>query len=710
MKHLVPYLKSVQKQAIEERHRRLVVLSGHPAWVQRYLDEQLPEINRLESLWVSDQKFGSALSCQNSVRADRLKAFLGQEFDQVIWDGFSGLNPDGIGIAGGLLKAGGLMFLCIPPLEELQKTPDPDYQRMCTQTFEMAECTTRFLTHLVSTFQHNEHLILIREGQEIDALGIDDDPETLNSLPGKTSFELSDEQQLAIDVIKQLAKGRAHRPYVIKANRGRGKSTALGIAAAEITKEQNKQVLITAPNEASCRIALRHFEANNGIAEKLSFIAPDELLRSHPKADVLLVDEAAAIPSPMLSALLSAYPRIVFSTTIHGYEGTGRGFAVKFQQKLDELTPQWRQLEIHQPTRWNPEDPLEQWLYDALMLDAEPAELKTTTDGTKEGFHWLDRDDFLTKPELLKQSIGLLVNAHYQTSPSDIRLILDHPAIRIGLYQYHDDVVGICLLIEEGGLEDDQLAQGIIEGKRKPKNHLVPQALTYCSAQTTFMKLKTWRVMRIAVHAQCQRLGIASRMLKEAQALAQTHEVDYLSSSFGLTAELLSFWEANKYLLVRVGRHKDAASGFESIIVAKPLNKTAAQYVFDQRASFVQGFEYALSHYHRQMDPRRAYRILNSLPFVVPQDLQMHIVKAFAYSHRAFEESALALLAFARHALFVDRSVVLKEEDQILLIAKLWQGYSTQDLVILTGLSGRKAVESRLRQIFVSLIEQGSKP
>ncbi|MFP3345534.1 tRNA(Met) cytidine acetyltransferase, partial [Halomonas sp. SIMBA_159] len=80
------------------------------------------------------------------------------------------------------------------------------------------------------------------------------------------------------------------------------------------------------------------------------------------------VDEAAAIPAPMLQKMLSSYSRVVFASTIHGYEGTGRGFAIKFTSVLDAMTPQWRACSMTSPIRWAAGDPLERWLFETLLL------------------------------------------------------------------------------------------------------------------------------------------------------------------------------------------------------------------------------------------------------------------------------------------------------------------------------------------------------
>ena len=63
----------------------------------------------------------------------------------------------------------------------------------------------------------------------------------------------------------------------------------------------------------------------------ISFIAPDELLRNPQELDLLFIDEAAAIPAPMLLKLLHQYRKIVFASTEQGYEGSGKGFSLQFK-------------------------------------------------------------------------------------------------------------------------------------------------------------------------------------------------------------------------------------------------------------------------------------------------------------------------------------------------------------------------------------------
>lgn len=87
--------------------------------------------------------------------------------------------------------------------------------------------------------------------------------------------------------------------------------------------------------------------------ERFCFMAPDALLASGARADWLVVDEAAAIPAPLLLQLVSRFPRILLTTTVQGYEGTGRGF-ISFAPVFRSFTAS-RFVSLsagHQNARW----------------------------------------------------------------------------------------------------------------------------------------------------------------------------------------------------------------------------------------------------------------------------------------------------------------------------------------------------------------------
>ena len=168
----------------------------------------------------------------------------------------------------------------------------------------------------------------------------------------------------------------------------RGKSAALGIAAASLFKSGLDQIVVTGPSLLSTEQVFQHSAAlleeaslSRGILEwqgrQLRFVAPDELTQAMEsekvECDLMLVDEAATLPVPLLETLLRQHSRIVFSSTVHGYEGTGRGFAIRFRKVLDRITPKWRTLHLQQAIRWSERDPLEHLIFSSLLLDARPA-------------------------------------------------------------------------------------------------------------------------------------------------------------------------------------------------------------------------------------------------------------------------------------------------------------------------------------------------
>ena len=152
----------------------------------------------------------------------------------------------------------------------------------------------------------------------------------------------------------RVVTGHRRRPVVLTSDRGRGKSAAFGIAAAQLIQAGREHILVTGPRMRAAQAVLDHARSllPRERHQAIGFRAPDELLRDSPHADVLLVDEAAAIPAPLLEGLLKRYSRIAFATTVHGYEGTGRGFAVRFNRSLDRYSNSWKQLTLAAPIRW----------------------------------------------------------------------------------------------------------------------------------------------------------------------------------------------------------------------------------------------------------------------------------------------------------------------------------------------------------------------
>ncbi len=123
----------------------------------------------------------------------------------------------------------------------------------------------------------------------------------------------------------------------------------------------------------------------------------------------------------------------------------------------------------------------------------------------------------------------------------------------------------------KGGLSE-ALALDVWAGRRRPRGNLVAQSLAAHSGQWQAPTLLSRRISRVAVTAAWRQQGIARRMIAAEQAHARQQQCDFLSVSFGYTAELAHFWHRCGFRLVRIGSHKEASSGCYTAMALLPLS------------------------------------------------------------------------------------------------------------------------------------------
>ncbi|WP_156506555.1 tRNA(Met) cytidine acetyltransferase TmcA domain-containing protein, partial [Oleiphilus sp. HI0117] len=113
-----------------------VVLSGDKNWCLDTVQSNslFGDIN--EAIYISASE---PIKGFKSVSAHKVKSLLGGDCNLLLWDGFDGLSPDGLGGASGLVRGGGLFIIMVPPLADLAKAPDPDYRRMCSDESELSK-------------------------------------------------------------------------------------------------------------------------------------------------------------------------------------------------------------------------------------------------------------------------------------------------------------------------------------------------------------------------------------------------------------------------------------------------------------------------------------------------------------------------------------------------------------------------------------------
>ncbi|WP_299310732.1 tRNA(Met) cytidine acetyltransferase TmcA domain-containing protein, partial [uncultured Halomonas sp.] len=296
-------------------------------------------------LWVAPEA-PPGLADGERLAPGRARTRLGGEQDLLVVDAVSegaGFDPDAFGALAGTLRAGGLLVLMTPP--DWGARPDADYARLAEHPFLPERLTARYLARLARLLGDAPEVIRWPAG----GMPSLPPPESQAQAAGPVNDDRVAPDCLTADqawAVARLVGQRRRRPLVITADRGRGKSAALGIACARLLAAGEREVLVTAPRPSAVEslferlVALCPEGQRQGtqfcLAERrVCFVAPDELTRRARLGEVggagarLLVDEAAAIPAALLGEWLGAFPRIAFATTLHGYEGSGRGFAVR---------------------------------------------------------------------------------------------------------------------------------------------------------------------------------------------------------------------------------------------------------------------------------------------------------------------------------------------------------------------------------------------
>ena len=286
------------------------------------------------------------------------------------------------------------------------------------------------------------------------------------------------------------------------------------------------------------------------------------------------------IPLDILFRLTKAFKRVVLTTTIHSYEGTGRGFLLKFMAKTDRTL---RHFELFTPLRWQADDKLEAFIDDLLLCDCEDRLPQPPYDSVLAEQIQISHCERIPHDQI-ESVYGLLTLAHYRTSPLDLRRLLDAPQQQFYLAQAQDALLGCVWAVPEGGVEDNTLICQIRHGERRPRGNLVAQMLCFQAGLVEACELRSLRISRIAVQPNWQQQGLGQRLIAKMkqQQIKQQGAVDFLSVSFGYTPELLAFWQKCGFVLVHFSESKEASSGCYSVVALYPLSEKGR--VFVQRA------------------------------------------------------------------------------------------------------------------------------
>lgn len=701
--------RALQTRLAANGERRLVLLEGNRDSNLEWLCGLLPELDLPTGLWIGPENQNPDPRL-TPIAATEARTWLGREVSLIAWDGWHGNPPDAFAALSGALTAGGLLFWLMPPLAEWHRFADPDYPR--TGLDHGGEHP--FAARMADILAGDDAVIRVAPGSGA-LLRSDDRPGSEQGF----RIETTRDQEQLIQRLVRFGLGRRRRPVVITADRGRGKSAALGVAAAQLLEKGRRDIAVTAPSERNTDTLFRH--AREALSEQLDHASPGllttrsggrlrfipvrTLLARKPDAEVVLVDEAAAIPAPLLKSVLLGWPRVAFSTTVHGYEGSGRGFAIRFRQVLEQSTPHWQGVTLTEPVRWSRNDPLEALITRLFLLAAEgdnrPGEIEIG--GAKPVIEpWQPGSD---GDEALSHAFGLLVDAHYRTSPADLRQWLDDPTAQSWRARIGDRTVGVLWCAREGGLSPE-LAEQVSLGTRRIRGHLLPQSLASHSGYPEAAALGGLRIVRIAVSCDARRLGVGRNLVEAARAYAAGQGLDYIGTSFGGSADLLAFWQSCALHVVRLGLQQESSSGEYPLQMIRGASEPGLALQGRIRNRLAGHWLTLVPDNWPELEPALLAGIMADLPPGPALDAEdLRDLRHFANGHRGFQvmvpvlrklSQARGVMAWLKGRQAVDlwcRSV---------LQGRPWSSLQAEKLCL-----GQRDGEDRLRQLVRDLLTPG---
>ncbi|KAJ1475385.1 GNAT acetyltransferase 2-domain-containing protein, partial [Baffinella frigidus] len=362
------------------------------------------------------------------------------------------------------------------------------------------------------------------------------------------------------------------------AGRGRGKSAVLGMSIAGAIAYGYSNIFVSSPTPENLNtlfeFVLKGFDALeykehldyqviqssnpafNGATVRINvfhshrqtvqYVAPEH---SHllAQAELVVVDEAAAIPLPLVKKMFGPY-LLFLSSTINGYEGTGRSLSLKLIEQLRvqqsrsaralflaevgrvcTVNPAWqlknspparamrtgrssggrllREIRLEVPIRYSSNDPVEKWLHKLLCLDAT-AVTPTLKGGCpspdKCELYYVERDTLFSHhkaaEDFLQGMMSLYVASHYKNSPNDLLLLSDAPAHQDGGASSPDILCGIQVCLE-GEISRETVVSQLAKGVRS-SGDLIPWTIAQQFQDSDFAALSGARIVRIATHPE----------------------------------------------------------------------------------------------------------------------------------------------------------------------------------------------------------------
>jgi tRNA(Met) cytidine acetyltransferase len=644
-----------QQSAYQKLRWRLPIwLAGSELYTQQQLSTLEPEA---VSYWLGQQ----APAGFTLLSAKQKQQWLGTECDLLVVDARHSIDWDLVAASSGCLKAGGIWLFVTNEPDLWQQQPNPAAKRVLPYPLDAAVYTGLFKQFWLAQLQDARWIRIIEGNSAVIPVL----PEVFDQAQAQLPYRTAEQQQ-AVAAIHKVVTGHRRRPLVLTAHRGRGKSSALGLAAAQLAQQGKTEILLTGPSPVAVQTAFfiaadllnqSYQQGQNQLLNgAIRFVPVDVLLAEKQQNTVILVDEAAAIPTPQLQHLTDRYSRLVFATTEHGYEGTGRGFQLRFQSYLQQHCPGFQKLHLHQPIRYQANDPLEQLIFKGFLL-AQTDSVITAIQQPK-AFSYPIKE-VLLQPQKLQQIFSLLSLAHYQTDVIDLWALLDNPALKLYTLEQDQQVIACALISFEGEL-DTELAIEVSHGQRRVQGHLLAQSLAFHCLQPELAEKKMARIQRIVVQPLVQDKGLGSQLLNFVLE-DLWHEQYLIGTSFGATLALAKFWQKAGFNPVKLSHHTDQASNEASVLMLHGEQFRALQQQFSRQL------------YWQLADKQRSLDAALALLWAEPPAIELTAqqkseLQLFQAGLRPYELIETQLLCW-----FNLHYAEVEQQTALLLVQRLWQ-------------------------------------
>ncbi|MEM1629414.1 MAG: tRNA(Met) cytidine acetyltransferase TmcA [Saccharolobus sp.] len=624
--------------------------------------------------------------------------YLGNTYDLVILDTVDNFQPINIGRLVDLARGGGLIVIYTNNLLKDKVFRSSIVRNGLIKDFY----ENRFKRKL---YEHEGIFIIDNNGYTARPFHSDIKNKPKKKIPKFTrmprelhELSLSEDQNRVLEGFSFLFGG-GRKALVLTAARGRGKSAVTGLSLAGLVKyyknKKNTKIFVTAPSitsssqvmlfakkglealgeEISVKISdIGHIRAIRGDGFKIEYIPPDVALEE--EGDLLVIDEAAALGVNYLDIAMKIWRKVVLVTTVHGYEGSSKAFLRYLRRMIESKRIKVKWISMEQPLRYSVGDPIEKWLYDTLLLDAEPLELQSK-EIDKIVYEDVDKAELFEDDNKLRSVYGIMVAAHYKNNPDDLMIMGDgvHHIIK-AMHTENNIYIAACQIAEEGELSNEMIELALKGGTFD--GDLIPDRILKHVRIKDFGKLKGWRIVRIAVVPELQDKGFGSEILKMIYEEAKEKGIDWIGSSFMADPKVLNFWIKNNFIPVHVSPKKNEKLGDYPVAVIMPISDKSKKIVNIAAYALKEKLLNTLHDVYYNMSPEVARLLLkgakaNKDIFISP--IFVDKVVSFLQGTSPYESAADGIhMLTLKYFWDSERDWSLTRDEEIALIGKVLQG------------------------------------